>query len=67
MQGTREKSGGSEDFAYIANEVPSVMIGLCAGDIDKGYTLPLHHPKVDFDESVLWQGALAFAVCALTK
>ena len=67
MQGTREKSGGSEDFAYIANEVPSVMIGLCAGDIDKGYTLPLHNPKVDFDESVLWQGALAFAVCALTK
>lgn len=67
MQGAREKSGGSEDFAYIANEVPSVMIGLCAGATEKGYAYPLHHPKTDFDENVLWQGALAFAVCALTK
>lgn len=67
LQGAREKNGGSEDFAYIAGEVPSVMLGLCAGETEKGYTLPLHHPKVNFDESVLWQGALAFAVCALTK
>ena len=67
MQGTRERSGGSEDFAYIAHEVPSVMIGLCAGEESKGYTQPLHHASVNFDEEVLWQGALAFAVCALTN
>ena len=67
MQEGKEKSGGSEDFAYIAREVPSVMIGLCAGAVEDGFTQPLHHAKADFDEEVLWQGALAFAVCALTK
>ncbi len=67
VQGAKEKSGGSEDFAYIAEQVPSVMCALCAGDSREGYTYPLHHPKARFDEDVLWQGVLAFATCALTK
>ena len=59
--------GAAEDFAYIAREVPSVMIGLAAGKIAEGYVYPLHHPKAQFDESVLWRGAAAFAAVALSQ
>ena len=59
--------GAAEDFAYIAREVPSVMIGLAAGKSSDGYAYPLHHPKVQFDENVLWRGAAAFAAVALSQ
>jgi metal-dependent amidase/aminoacylase/carboxypeptidase family protein len=52
----RKNSGGSEDFAYISHAVPSVMIGLVAGTQEDGYQYPLHHPKVQFDEGVLFEG-----------
>lgn len=57
----RSKEGGSEDFAYISHAVPSVMLALCAGEKGKGYTYPLHHPKVKFDEDVLPIGAALYA------
>ena len=60
----KKKSGGSEDFAYFSQEVPSVMIGLAAGEKKDGYEYPLHHPKVCFDESVLSTGCAAFAYLA---
>ena len=59
--GAKNESGGSEDFAYIAKEVPSVMIALCAGEKGKGYDYPLHHPKVRFDENALSVGAALYA------
>ncbi len=59
--GAKNESGGSEDFAYIAQEIPSVMIALCAGEKGKGYDYPLHHPKTEFDESVLSVGAALYA------
>lgn len=65
QSGVAERSGGSEDFAYIAQRVPSVMIGLCAGNEQDGYKYPLHHAKADFDERALWKGALAYAVFGL--
>ena len=45
-------SSGSEDFAYISQKVPSVMTIITAGN-----NYPQHHPKVDFDENVLFSGA----------
>jgi hippurate hydrolase len=57
----KKNSGGSEDFAYISQAVPSVMIGLVAGRKTEGYEYPLHHPKVKFDESVLYMGAALYA------
>lgn len=57
--------GGSEDFAYIAREVPSVMLALCAGETEKGFNEPLHHPKVRFDENALVNGVVALSACAL--
>lgn len=59
------KGGGSEDFAYVSQEVPSLMLALAAGEPDKGFSYPQHHPKVTFDESVLPIGAAVLAHCAL--
>lgn len=56
--------GGSEDFAYIAQRVPSVMVGLCAGERKKGYTEPLHSPRVRFDEGVLPYGVALLCAAA---
>ena len=59
--GKPQRGGGSEDFAYITQEVPSVMLALAAGEPSKGHCYPLHHPKVTFDEDILATGSAAFA------
>ena len=61
---TAQKSGGSEDFAYISHAVPSVMVALAAGEREKGYNLPLHHTGVRFDENALGYGAALYAQIA---
>lgn len=63
--GKTSKSSGSEDFAYVSHEVPSMMFALAAGEPDKGYCYPLHHPKVMFDDSVLSTGSAIYAYTAL--
>ncbi|MBQ7925575.1 MAG: amidohydrolase [Lachnospiraceae bacterium] len=60
------KMSGSEDFAYVSHEVPSVMLALAAGEPSKGYLYPQHHPKVQFDKEVLSVGAAIYAYTALT-
>ena len=64
MGGRTNKSGGSEDFSYISQEVPSVMLALAAGNSEEGYIYPQHHPKVKFDENVLPIGSAALAQSA---
>ena len=59
-----QNNGGSEDFAYISHAVPSVMIGLAAGNRADGYTYPLHHSKTEFDEDALCVGAAIYASVA---
>lgn len=56
---------GSEDFAYVSQVVPSVMLALAAGQPEKGYSYPQHHPMVKFDESVLPVGSAVFVYTAL--
>ena len=63
--GKPARGGGSEDFAYVSHEVPSLMLALAAGEPSKGYAYPQHHPKVKFDESVLSTGAAVFVDCAI--
>ena len=63
--GKPSRGGGSEDFAYVSQEVPSLMLALAAGEPSKGYSFPQHHPKVKFDESVLSTGCAVFAHCAM--
>ncbi len=59
------KSAGSEDFAYVSRRKPSAMLILAAGEKEKGFSYPLHHPKVDFDEEALPIGAAVLANSAI--
>jgi hippurate hydrolase len=59
------KSAGSEDFAYVSQQVPSLMLALAAGQPEKGHSYPQHHPKVTFDEDALPVGAAVYAYVAL--
>lgn len=61
MGGRTDKSGGSEDFSYISQQIPSVMLALAAGNSEEGYIYPQHHPKVKFDERVLPIGSAVLA------
>ena len=53
--------GASEDFAYIAKEIPSMMFALAAGARKEGFAQPLHHPAVQFDERAISQGGAMLA------
>ena len=63
--GKAPKAAGSEDFAYVSQEVPSIMLALAAGHPEKGYCYPQHHPKVKFDEEVLPGGSAVYAYTAM--
>ena len=63
--GKEAHSSGSEDFAYISQEIPSIMLAIAAGEPRKGFEYPLHHPKVTFDDSVLSIGSAVYAYTAL--
>ena len=56
---------GSEDFAYVANEVPSVYLGLGAGRPQDGCAYPLHHPKAKYLDECLAAGTAAYAHVAM--
>lgn len=63
----RKSSGaaGSEDFAYISQEIPSIMLALAGGQPEKGYIYPPHHPMVKFDENALISGSAVYAYTAM--
>ncbi|MBQ8624117.1 MAG: amidohydrolase [Oscillospiraceae bacterium] len=55
----------SEDFALVAQKVPSAFIYLSAGFNDEKGDYPAHNSKVRFNEAVLPLGSAAFAHIAL--
>lgn len=57
---------GSEDFAFVSHCVPTVSMFLIAGSSQDGYIFGQHHPKVRFDDSVLYCGSAAYAQTALS-
>ena len=63
--GSSSKTAGSEDFAYVSQKVPSVMLALASGQPEKGYCYPQHHPMVKFDENALPGGSAVYAYTAL--
>ena len=63
--GDTSKSAGSEDFAYVSQQVPSIMLALAAGQPQKGYTYPQHHPMVKFDNDALDIGSAVYAYTAM--
>ena len=56
---------GSEDFAFISQEVTSVTFNIGAGCTEHGYVQAVHHPEARFDDSILYQGSAAYAYMAL--
>jgi metal-dependent amidase/aminoacylase/carboxypeptidase family protein len=57
-------ASASEDFACIAEKIPSVFIYLSAGYPDDRGLAPAHNPKVQFNEDVCPIGASYYAHCA---
>lgn len=57
--------GGSEDFAWVAEKVPSVPLFLGAGNASEGYTVPAHNAEVRFDERALSVGTAAHTYFAI--
>ena len=53
-----------EDFAVIAEKVPSTFMYLSAGYLDERGQYPAHHPKAQFNEDVCPIGAACLAHCA---
>lgn len=57
-------ASASEDFATIAEKVPSTFMYLSAGFPDERGAYSAHHPKVRFNEDVCPIGAACLAHCA---
>ena len=58
------KATASEDFAVIAEKIPSAMLYISAGFEDERGDYTAHNPKVQFNEDVCPLGAAAYAHCA---
>ena len=56
---------GSEDFAFFMEKVPACFFFVGSADEKRGLDYGHHHPKFDFDEAVLSQGAALLAQAAL--
>ena len=63
---TSFKVGGSEDFAYATEKIPTILVAFAVGDSRNGKIYGQHHPKVEFDDNYLYKGAATYAMCALT-
>lgn len=63
--GMNKIAGGSEDFAFVSQEVPTVSLFLSAGNSQEGYRYSQHNPKVRFDDSVLSKGSAAYVYGAM--
>lgn len=57
-------ASASEDFATIAEKVPSTFMYLSAGFLDERGSYSAHNPKVRFNEDVCPIGAACLAHCA---
>ena len=57
-------ASASEDFASIAEKVPSTFMYLSAGYTDERGQYPAHNPKAQFNEAVCPIGSSCLAHCA---
>lgn len=64
--GNKSAGTGSEDFAYISEKVPSVMLAVAMGKYSDGFVYPLHHPRFRIDENALACGSAFFTEFALS-
>lgn len=57
--------GGSEDFAYVSQQVPSIMVALAAGEPQNGFLHSVHHPEMKVDTEAFAYGCAALAGVAM--
>jgi amidohydrolase len=65
LLGKGKKLNGSEDFGFLSEKIPTLMLALSASVSKEGAVYPQHHPKVLFDESVLPIGSALYANTAI--
>lgn len=58
-------ASASEDFALIAEKIPSTFMYLSAGYLDQRGSYPAHNPKVQFNEDVAPMAVSCYAHCAI--
>ncbi|MEC4815700.1 MAG: M20 family metallopeptidase [Scytonema sp. PMC 1069.18] len=54
---------GGEDMSFFLQEVPGCYFFLGSANSEKGLAYPHHHPRFDFDETVLAMGVEMFVRC----
>ena len=54
---------GGEDMSFFLQKVPGCYFFLGSANPDKGLAYPHHHPRFDFDETVLSMGVEIFVRC----
>lgn len=54
----------AEDFAYYLQERPGCFMLVGAGNSEKGFVYPHHHPRFDFDERAMTASALLLIAMA---
>lgn len=59
-------STGSEDFAVVADRVPTFMFNLAMPDEESEVQYNLHNPKIRFDEDFMPVGSAIFVDCAMS-
>lgn len=57
---------GTDDLAILSQQVPTTYFILGTGTLPGHEGCGMHHPNVDFDESVFWKGTALLANCALS-
>jgi len=62
---TDERIMGSEDMAYILQDVPGCYMFIGSANAEKQLNAPHHHPRFDFDERVLPRAAALMAAAAV--
>ena len=56
---------GSEDFAYVSQEIPTVLLGLASNDGRESEAYPVHHPKMMVNEEIIPYGVAAHVSMAI--
>jgi len=59
------RSMGSEDMAFFLDQTPGCLFFVGSANSEKGFVFSHHHPKFDFDETVLPIAAALMAATAI--
>jgi amidohydrolase len=61
---TSERTMGSEDMAYMMQDIPGCYFFIGSNNAELGLNAPHHHPEFDFDERALPLAAALMAAAA---